>query len=224
MKLKYKKIVAREIIAWAIVFAIGIATFILTILYNSYKTKKENIITSEIATKNQLLDSLNSSYQEIYNRITIDDRVFKVLHEFDSTEGKHLSYQELKHLISNAKERKSYFDEYNNKMAFNSYAEFEGLIQTDQGKIEFYKNLLLIDSLKESNVIPLQEEIAKLKEFESVYNKSIMTKEEQYQFSFFAIIISAVLLILLRYVYYGISWSISVLRSQETDSEGDTHH
>lgn len=119
MKLKHKKILAREFLALSIVFAIGITTFLTTFLYNFYKIKKENEITSEIVTKTHLLDSLNSSDQGINNTIAIDDRTFKLLHEFDSTEGRHLSYQELKSLIANSKERKSYFEEYNCKLPRN---------------------------------------------------------------------------------------------------------
>jgi hypothetical protein len=223
MKLTSKKILAREILVLAIVFAIGITTFLLTFLYNSFKTNKERIFTSEIATKTHLLDSLNLSDQGINNKITINDRAFKVLHEFDSINGRHLPYQELKLLIANSKERKSYFDEYNDKMEFKSFAEFEELIQTDQSKIEFNKNQLQLDSIKASKVTPLQDEIAKLKKNKNISTKSIMTKEEQYQFSLWIMIISSVFLILLRYVYYGISWSISTLRTQETENKGNTN-
>jgi hypothetical protein len=223
MKLKSKKIIAREIIVLAIVFAIGIITFSLTFLYNSFKINQEKIVTSEILSKTHLFDSLNISDQGINNTITIDDSAFKLLHEFDSTKGRGLSYQELKLLILNSKDRKSYFDEYNDQMEFKNFAEFEDLIQTDQSKIEFDKNKLRIDSIKELKVTTLQDEIAKLKQSKSNLTKGIITKEEQYDFSFWIMIISAILLILLRYVYYGISWSISILRIQETDNESNMH-
>ena len=102
MKLKSKKILAREFLILTIVFAIGIIAFLLTYPYNSYKTGKEKKIVTDIAIKTHQIDSIKSSDQGISNIITINERPFKVLYEFDSTEGRHLSYAELKKMIANS--------------------------------------------------------------------------------------------------------------------------
>jgi hypothetical protein len=216
MNLKTKKILALEIVLIAVVFSIGITTFILTFLYNSHKTKKVKLITNKIASISQILDSLNSAEQEVIYTITLNEETFKILHEFDSSQGRHLSYQELKSLIENSKNRKIYFDEYNNKMDFESFYEFEDLIQTHESKININRNKSIYNSIKVNKYAPIKENIYKLKTSEITLLKSIMTKEEQYKFSLLIMIISAVLLLLLRYVYYLLSWSISILFAKES--------
>lgn len=215
MKLHSKKILAREFLILTLVLIIGIISFLLTYPYNSFKTSKEKTIVTEIATKSYQLDSLNSSDHNTKYLITIDERPFKILREFDSTEGRHLSYAELKKLIAKSKGRKSYFDEFNKKMKFKDFDEFEDVIQTDESR----ENLKIIknqnDSVKTLKVIALRQELNKLNNNKNAVSKSILTKQEQYQFAFWTMIFSAVILILLRLTFYGVSWSISTLRRKD---------
>ena len=104
-------------------------------------------------------------------------------------------------------------------MKFKDFDEFEDLIQTEESKKEFKINKHRIDSIRIIKVTALRQDLDKLNNNRSIVSKSILTKQEQYQFSIWVTAISAVILILLRFAYYGISWSISTLRRKETDND-----
>ena len=102
---------------------------------------------------------------------------------------------------------------------FKDFDEFEDVIQTEESKKEFKKNKHRIDSIRTIKVSVLRQDLDKLNDNKSIVSSSILTKQEQYKFSIWAMAISAVILILLRYAYYGISWSISTLRRKENDND-----
>jgi hypothetical protein len=60
----------------------------------------------------------------------------------------------------------------------------------------------------------LVKDLDKLRSNREIFSERIISKEEQYSISIWVTAISFVILILLRFIYYGISWSISTLRSE----------
>lgn len=219
MHLKSKKILAREFLVLTFVISIGLLAFLLTYPYNKYKIRNENQIASKISIKKEQLDSLNSLDLRIDYIITINENTFKILHEFDSTEGKHLSYNELKMLIRRPKERKAYFDEFNGKMGFKNLDEFEDILQTEESKSKFIISKHRIDSIKAIKTVALQQELDELNKKRSIVRKNILTKQQQFDFAIWTTSIMAVILILLRFAYYGITWSISTLRIKENEND-----
>lgn len=60
----------------------------------------------------------------------------------------------------------------------------------------------------------LVNDLDKLRNNKEIFSGRIITLEEQYSISIWVTAISFVILILLRFIYYGISWSISTLRRE----------
>ena len=151
--------------------------------------------------------------------LTIDEEQLRTLWDFDSKEGRHLSLEELKKTISNPKGRRNYFIEFNAKMGFKDYEEFIELIQTDKSRNEYKEAKRINDSVKVTKSNTLQQELDKLKNQEIKINNKIFTKQEQNNFTFWVICISAIALIFLRYLYHGLFWSIRTLRAKDSDNK-----
>ena len=204
----------REFLILIAVLAIGLTSFSLTYLYNYIKTNKVNILNQEIIVKRQQLDSISSSNSLPEKEIVFDDKQLKLLLDFGSTEGRHLSLNELKKTLNTSEERLSYFTEFNTKMGFKDYNEFLELIQTKKSRDEYRKIKEHYDSLNLEKITVLGQELNKLSENKNSISGDVVTKSDQLNIGLWATAIAAVLLILLRFLYYGVSWSILTLRKK----------
>lgn len=198
MKIKYKKIIAREILICALVLAIGVATFLSTVLYNKIKENKLEKIIPELNTKNDLLDSL-------YDTNSLDEKVLILLWDLHAKNSGIKDFNVFKANMASEFTRESYFDDANKDLGFKDYNDFNHTIHSNSKLITSIENEISLLEQKKGNI-----------------KDSILDEKDMFNLTFFVTIIAAILLIFMRYVYYLFSWCISTIRSQETDSDGRT--
>jgi hypothetical protein len=261
MKLKTKKIIAREFLILTIVLASGIITFLLTFPYNYYQESNEKTIFSEIAIKSKQLDLLYSSakknikmdeevIEDLYNRaksngynksrnefiaiIHSDNEVFYDMYSYVKSKGYRKDENAFAILIGRISPQQNLNSLYNTLTEggyyTKSFEEFEIKWQDESYRSKVY-NVMTRDKIytkdKDSfeqeyqsmaTITPeikvLVKDLDKLRNNREIFSGRIMSVEEQYSISIWVTAISFVILILLRFIYYGISWSISTLRSE----------
>lgn len=211
MKLKTKKILAREFLIITIIIAICIISYLLTLPYNAHKLSQQNKIEKQIDLKSNQLDSFKNSENNFEPSIIINDKVLKALWDFDIKDGRHLSLTGLKDLLSNSIERRSYFKEFNNKIEAKDYNEFVDLLQTDSSR----KKTEEYNFLKTQKILLMENEVDSLTILKEAISKETLSQNQKKTIFFWALTLSALVLILLRYFFYGISWSISTLRQKK---------
>lgn len=92
MRLKYKKIIAREFILLLIVLTVGLLSFISIYLYNSYRKAESKKLNSEIISMSKQIDSLENSgtnvkedqIKDLYsiikgNKLFLDENDFRAM-------------------------------------------------------------------------------------------------------------------------------------------------
>jgi hypothetical protein len=207
MKIKYKKIIAREFIIFTIVISSGIITFLLTYSYNFYQENNEKTILSEILIKSKQLDL---PYTSALKNKDMDEEVIEDLYKRAKSLGYKKSRNEFIALIHSNNEVFNDMYSYVKSMGYrndeNAFAILIGRIPTQQN----YQSISTITP----EIKVLEDDLDKLRNNREIFVGRIMSLEEQITVSFWVTAMSFVILVVLRFIYYGISWSISTLRSE----------
>lgn len=207
MKIKYKKIIAREFIIFTIVISSGIITFLLTYPYNYYQEKIEKTFLSEILIKSKQLDLL---YTSALKNKDMDEAVIEDLYNRAKSLGYKKSRNEFIALIHSNNEvfndMYSYFKSMGYRNDENAFAILIGRIPTQQN----YQSISTITP----EIKVLEDDLDKLRNNREIFVGRIMSLEEQITVSIWVTAMTFVILVVLRFIYYGISWSISTLRSE----------
>lgn len=228
MKLKVKKIIAREFLILIVIATISFITFISVYAYNHYYQNKIDNLTNKISAKKILQDSLgNSTKAKKEKQLWFANEYYKS-YDFDTPKRKLDFYtesglpifgesQNLKmfdRLIEvNKKDslltmftRNNIFDEFGKHFNFKTPGEFKNFVT---------ENTITssdLEKLKQSNIIA--NEIRPLElEKDSAQEKLVSSKNHKH-LVIMTFLYSFIILFLFRYSFYGIKWSINTLKQK----------
>lgn len=215
MKLTTKKIIAREFLTLTLVVVIGLICFLSTFPYNSFLHNQIKNLQGEIDQKRTLSDSLLKPYSTILQN---QAWYFKKLNdEFDLGEHNTIDKWWI-HSVQIAKKdsirilweetwsQDKTIIRFFNKMGFPNGDSLQRFIITNTLDKSDIENKTKADKL--------QKEIAETESKQKNVANSILTYEGQLSFSMMALIILASVSFGLRYLYYGINWSLKTLKQK----------
>jgi hypothetical protein len=213
MNIKTKKIIAREFLIFLICIAIGIVTFLTIYPYNYFKRNQIDGLTKDISEKRKLSDSLSKSFRlktekqfwftdkytskfdlpkdKDYNNAKLWDRLYEIA-KSDSVKYKWEKTWD-KELIA-----------FNKELGFDTPKSFQDFILTN---IIYTKD---IEQNKSATAINSEVDIIQNKISET--SKKIVSTENQIRTAGLSFIIAVIILLFLRYIFYGIKWSIRTLK------------
>lgn len=235
MKLQKKKIIAREFLHLTIVFLVGLMTFFGTYIYNSIQQKKINSLTLLIAAKSAKADSLAKAFRDIENKPKNQEFIAKsytedglpilekvsplyYLKESDREKLDGIVIQmtntgkaenDIHTVVDNFKEK--------NAIKYDSAHDPLGILLPKNAHLfhlDNTKNLSAKDSLNYQQSLNMMSEIKQNEAERSNCNFKILSFDNRVDLSLTVLLISCILLFIIRYVVYGISWSIKTLKQK----------
>lgn len=213
MKLKIKKLIAREFLLLILAIGIGFVAFSCTYLFNFYQQSKSQNISNEIRAKETIADSLvrpfNNKIKQhewFYNQNNekIDlsgslydspERLWNILNELALKDSIRIKFRtvwtpELKKILSDIG--------FDNPEKLKSFIDENRLTIEDSSKYEQAKNI--------------RTEINLLRNKIGVHDSKILSINAQIELGFWTFCISFILLFAIRYIVYAIKWSLNTLR------------
>jgi hypothetical protein len=225
MDLQTKKIIAKEFLVFIITLLIGVVAFLSVYPYNSFRQHQLSDVNQEISIKQSLADSLNQiSSQYILNEDGLP--IFIYSH----SQQQYLlnnTYQALKNNLSGLTTPQNKYDSLmQNDIDYRQRA-YKALLENVKGfKLSYavFVRVLSVDSLKSENEplnyeqlrnesTKLKTEIGRLKynEYPRI-SSQILSFNNQLHFTLIIFLISVFILFILRYIYYGIKWSMKIIK------------
>jgi hypothetical protein len=218
MKLKTKKLIAREFIILCIVCSTGIIAYFLILANNAVNQKKSENLNKVLAIKVGQLNTIYLKEDEPILPLIFNDKSVKILQDFDLKEGRHLGISELKNMLCIPNERRLYFMEFNSIMKFKNYNDFLDLILTKESSTNYTNAKAKLYDMQLSKSFLIQSEIDKIKKQKSLIENNILPLQQRITASTFVALIAFTVLMLFRYLYYSISWSIITLKKKEVQN------
>ncbi len=216
MRLQTKKIIAREFLILTIAFFIGLLCFFSTYLYNFYKNKQAGDINKSIEEKSAQADSLAFAYKQKTEKQNWFFNQYSA--EFDvKGDSKYNTKEKVWSRIDNLAKKDSIrfkwenvWDKelinYNKKIGFQTPDSFKTFIESNrinETEIENYNS-----SLK------LIEVIKSLTSKKDKIKSKTLTFDKQLEFGIKSLLVLIIFLFILRYLFYGIKWSIRTLKQK----------
>lgn len=235
MKLQTKQIIAREFLLLTIVFLVGLITFGGTYIYNSIQQKKINSLTKTISTKSATADSLAKVFQDAENKVRNEEFIVKSYNEDGLPILKKInpSYYlkesdrdkldgiviQMTNTGKTENDIQTVVDDFKEKNAirYDSLHDPLGILlpkNTHLFHLSNSKTLSAKDSINYQQSLNMISEIKQIETERSNYNFNILSFNNRIDLSLKALLISGIILFIIRYVIYGISWSIKTLRQK----------
>jgi hypothetical protein len=213
MNIKTKKIIAREFLLLLLSIAIAIFTFLFIYFYNYFEQIQIDSFKKDISVKKSISDSLSKSYtQKSEKQFWFTN---KYASKFDiSINGDYTNAKLWNRLYEIAKSDSMKFIWENSwpkelitfikELGFETPEIFQSFILNNM------LNSKDLEKDREAQKINLETELLETKIDES-YNK-IVIPENQIRTAWVSFIIAIIVLFFLRYVFFGIKWSIKTLK------------
>lgn len=215
MRLKTKKIIAKEFIILIIAIAIGLLSFVGTYIYNYLTINKENNLQKTIENKSLLADSLHKSYSSkdekqkwFYN--ALNDKI-------DISGSEYNTYDKLWKLFQNILAKDSIKIRYDKIWTSKQREIFASTgFETSEKLESFLKNNRFTQTDLDDNQKSLQifSEVKSLKTKKDQVKNSVLNSNAQIKFSFRVLMIALIVLFGFRYIFYAIKWSVSTLKQK----------
>lgn len=216
MKLKTKKIIAREFILLNIALALGFISFLCIYPYNYYRSSQADNLDMTIKEKNKIKDSLSYQYKcksqkkdwffekftekfgsDLYKNEELWNRIL-YLAEKDSIKYKWNIWA--KELV-----------DFNKELGFDTPQKFKEFIDANR--------LTKKDSTNYTESLKINQDIGTLKERKKEIEIIKLSFKEQVRFGVTSTIVLLIILFAVRYLFYAVRWSIKVLKQKnETPS------
>jgi hypothetical protein len=214
MKIKTRKVIAREFLVLVSVTILGLFSFLLTYPYNWHLSSKLAEIDNNVSLEKDLADNLSKSFDS--KTINGKDYAYRV-------------YQTIKeNTVEFAIQEFSYSQSEFRQKILSDKTFQENIYSTLQKNIEgFVKSRIEFDSCLKSQLTAI--DVKNKKEAEIIRDRtnkakflkekvllSMLTFNEQISVAVRTIIYSALILFLLRYFFYAVRWSINTLKQKQT--------
>lgn len=212
MKLKTKKIIAREFLVFLLCIAIAIIAFLSIYPYNYLKQNHINNLTKEIAAKRTLADSLSKSYAKKYdNQIWFTNKIRSKFNVSKSAEYGNLKLWNTLYDIAKSDSIKFKWGKVWSKELVIFIKEL-GFETPDKFQSFILKNITNSKDIKENRVaykINAEAEALQIKSHE--ISQKILSLENQLRTAGLFFTIAVAIFFFLRYIFYGVRWSVSTL-------------
>jgi hypothetical protein len=215
MQHKVKKVIAKEFLLLIVIIVIGIICLSFTLLNNLYFEKKAENLQIEIKQKNrEVINLVNPLYSKIkqrnwfYNQLNNRANLYKSKYNTPSKLWKRFDELALSDSLLIRYETKwtpstkIMFAE----MGFNIPDQLQKFIVTNR--------INSTDNLKNKEAENIKKEVVIQKMQVETYHSKILSSEGQNQYLLWSMFISFLALFILRYIYYGIKWSINILKEK----------
>lgn len=214
MKLITKKFIAREFLILLSSLIIWIASYLSISLYNLFHQHEIKNTDDMIYMKIQMADSLSKAYDQ-----KKDKQLWFTNNYKERYSDLPKSYEQANQIIW--RNFKSWRDENVivdkwNKVWSKDFISFITQLEFENPTV--FKNFIeqnLItsnDSLNKQKSDLYRNEINKLKVKKAALSGKLFSRDEQYQFSIQFFVCSLIVLFGVRFIYYGIKWSVKTLR------------
>jgi RNAse (barnase) inhibitor barstar len=215
MNKKIKKIIAREFLLLLTLILLSALIFVCVFPYNLYQENKIEKTNKKLIEKEKLTDNLHKSVNEkIKNQKWFFE---KISSEFDITNTEYSELKTLWPILQKIAENDSTEYRWNNKWE-KSLIDFHKSIGFKNGKdLQFFilnNSITSKDSIQINKSNEIQKEITELSKQKIELKNRIFQDSEKEKF---IIGISAILfgiLFVLRYLFYGVKWSIKQLNDK----------
>jgi hypothetical protein len=216
MKLTTKKIIAREFLALLLVIVFGLITFLCIYPYNSFIENRINRISNEIKLKSKQVDSLSLNYnyklekqnwlfKRWKNNFNISDLKYNTKEKF----WNRTDYLEKQDSINY--KWKNVWD--NNLILFFKNAGFEN---PDELKAFVKNNRLTEKEILNFGIANKSKSIiSNLNKDKENAIKNKFSSIEQLDFSIYSILLTSIFIFAIRYLFYGVKWSMKTLKEKE---------
>ena len=219
MKLKTKKIIAREFLILILVFILGLVFFECVYPYNKLKWHQVEGISATISEKTKIRDSLSNSYKikmgkrdwfyekfnthyDLSTDKTFDERD-EIWNRFDNwvMTGKINFFWNFKWGEENLNFLKS--------IGFSDPESIESFVETNR--------ITQIDSINYKNALAINPEIKLLLNKKNEIESKILSYNEQIEFGINAVYMNFIILFGVRYLFLSIKWSIHTLKQKQDE-------
>ncbi|MCF6404814.1 hypothetical protein L3C95_18085 [Chitinophaga filiformis] len=211
MKLKTKKIIAREFLLLLLCAALAIFTFLGIYPYNFLKKRQIEALTIEITDKKNHADSLLAHVERKASK------QFKFTNWYAHTFNVPREHQKIwMHFYKMAQtDSIKQLCEPNSNRDFVAFLNQTGFKSPERFKSFILKNTLTLKDIhaKEASIIANKEADSMAIQRDELTTQ-ILPFKSQLGISYLVFLTGLVALFLLRYVYYGIKWSILVLKQK----------
>lgn len=213
MGLKYKRILAREFLFSLSVLVLGIASFLGVYVYNAIQESQVKKMSSEINSASAVSDSLSFPFNEkMKNRKWLFDEWSKHidLSNDDRYNTSEKLWKRCEFLTAHDSIQYRWQNVWDENlvsifegMGFSNPDEFDAFIRDNQISNTDSNNLMVADSLNKS--------LLNIEAKRSTTIEAMLSPVEQQGFALRFMLISALVLFGLRYIVYGVFWSLKVL-------------
>jgi len=215
MKIKTKKIIAREFLTLTIVLTLALISFLCTYPYNALKRNQSKNLSIEISVKSKNAETLILPFK---NKIEQQKWFFdKFSNQWDTSRGvintydklwKRLDYLALNDSIKYKWQHVWDKDliAFNKKIGFSNPEEFQSFIEKNRfTKSDSNNNDLSNNIIAEINLLSLKK---------NKLESETMSMNEQYEFGLITLFITFIILFGIRYLFYAIIWSFKTLKEK----------
>ncbi|MFP5082175.1 hypothetical protein [Pedobacter sp. JCM 36344] len=213
MNLQAKKTIAREFILLILMTLIGIAFFLCTFLYNFYTENQVNQKDQEIKSKTLIADSLSNVFDKHKKKQSwIYDKLIEEFNVDNNYTQEKAWNQLLKVAKSNNTRIKwtttwvSDLTPFLKKIGFNTPESFQSFILKYEISSDVTRNKQL--------AIELKRETSTLNKEKIILQEKILNIDKQINLGIGAFVICFVIIFFMRYIYYGIRWSVKTLKQE----------
>ena len=213
MKLETKKIIAREFIMLVITFVIAAFAFFGTYVYNFYQHHQADKLNKSILVKTTIADSLAKSYNSKLNnqKWFYDKNSEKV----DLSDAEYNSPYKLWKRLYDLSVKDSIKIKFDKVWTTEIKDLLKGINLESPEKLKTFidnSRITQTDSSDFSKANIIYSEINSVKKERINYQENVLEINKQFRFGLWTFIIFAILLFGVRYLFYGIKWSLRTLK------------
>jgi len=215
MKLTTKKKLAREFLLLTLSLVLGVIVFLSIYPYNAFKRHQSDNLSTEITDKTKVADSLIKTYHLKCNKQKWFYDQFK--EEYDLTDTSINTSDKWWRIFEKYKNMDTLLYRWNHKWdkeQINTIVKIGFELPKKLNEFIIKYSISDTDLINKNSAKKIYEENKRLKTDEVAARNKIVDSKEQLSIGIWALIISAFVLFVLRYLFYAIKWSIKTLRQK----------
>lgn len=215
MKLKTKKIIAREFILLIATIALSIVAFLGTYIYNFYQHDQIDKLEEKILSETIIADSLAKSYNlKLNNQKRFYD---KNNEKVDLSEAEYNSPFKLWKRLYDLSVKDSIKAKFEKVWTVEIKDLLRELNLESPEKLKAFidnNRITQIDSNNFSKATNIYSELSSIKSVKIKHQEKILEIKKQFRFGTWTFMIGLICFFGIRYLYYGIKWSIKILEQK----------
>lgn len=216
MKLKTKKLIAREILFLFCAVLLSLILFLSVYPFNSFYRMKTNRFNDNIVSENKKADSLSFNYD---SKIKQHEWFFEeVKKKADVNNTEYSSSENLWSILVSDYDKDTIYYLYENKWSdiLISIINDAGFQNAEEFKNFIGKNRITEQDMQgKKNASLVGKEIVNLKSERNTIQGKIISPSEQYNFAYCSLIVILILLYPVRLLFIIFFWSLKTIKQKE---------